>query len=317
MKAAYYERYGSAEVLQTGQLPLPHPARNEVLVKVEACSVNPRDIGIRSGELKFITGNKFPKITCADFSGSIVALGKGVKEFKIGDEVYGYIQSVNQGCLAEYIRVPINWISRKSNDIPHQIAAAMPCTYLTALQAVRNKAAIKKGEKILIYGASGGVGTAAIQLAKHYNAHVTAVCNSRNAAYCKQQGADEVWCYDEEDILAKENRFDIFFQVYSKYGLLYNQMKHLLKPNGSYITLIPSPGVFISSLINRIKGNPKLKLLLVKAVPDDLELLQKLAQQGKLRPHISHAFEMDEIKEAHKVVETNHAVGKVVVTIHA
>lgn len=316
MKAAIYNLYGTSEVLQIANIKMPVQAKNELLVKVKACSVNSRDIGIRNGDLKFISGNKFPKITCADFSGSIEAIGNDVKGFEVGDDVFGYIQSVKHGCLAEYISVPVKWISKKPIDVSHKLAAAIPCTYLTALQALRNKAAIKQGDKILIYGATGGVGTAAIQLAKYFKAHVTAVCSSRNVACCKDQGADEVWCYDEEDVFAKQNKFDIVFQVYSKDGLLYNQLNHLVKKSGTYVTLIPSPKVFIASLINSLKGSPSLKLLLVKAVPSDLDFLMNLAQQGTLKPHISSVFKMDEIKEAHNLVETNHAVGKVVVTIN-
>lgn len=315
MRAATFNRYGSTDVLKIQEVNIPTPKSNEVLIRVVACSINPRDIAIRKGDLKFITGNKFPKLTGADFSGKVEATGKEVKAFDIGMDVFGYIQSVQKGCAAEYITVPEKWIVKKPKDILHTTAAAIPCTYLTALRGLRNKANIKKGDRVLIYGASGGVGTAAIQLAKYYKANVTAVCSAVNAAWCKQQGADEVWCYNEQNIFDNKAQFDIFFQVYSKDGLMYNQGKHLLKNRGTYITLIPSPKVFALSLLSILTGRRKLKPVLVSTDRDDLEFLIFLTKHALIQPQVTSVFELDEIKEAHSLVETNHAQGKVMVTI--
>ncbi len=315
MKAALFNRYGSTDVLEVKEIEKPVPQRNEVLIRVAACSINPRDIAIRNGDLKFLTGNKFPKLTAADFSGKVEAIGQDVKKFNTGTDVFGYIQSVKKGCAAEYIAVPEKWIAKKGYALQHTVAAAIPCTYMTALQGLRNKANIKEGDEVLIYGASGGVGTAAIQLAKYYKANVTAVCSSANVAFCRQQGADQVWCYDEHNIFQRRAQFEIFFQVYSKDGLMYKQGKHLLKRRGTYITLIPSPQVFVRSVLNKLTGEPALKPVLVKADRNDLEFLAYLAKQKVLQPQVTSLFELDEIKEAHSLIETNHARGKVVVTM--
>lgn len=315
MKAAIYSKYGSADVLTVKEIERPEPKKKEVLVKVEACSLNPRDATIRNGEFKWLSGRKFPMLTCADFSGTVVSVGEGVKDIQLGDGVFGYMQSVQKGCSAEYVAVPQEWIAKKPKSIPHAVAAAIPCTYQTALQALRNKAKIKEGSKLLIYGASGGVGTAAMQLAKYFKAHVTAICSIANREYCKAQGADEVWCYDEENISHRDVQFDIIFQIFSKDGLLFSQMDKFLDRKGTYLTLIPSPAIFLNSLLNKIKSKPALHPVLVKSNKDDLAFLAFLLKEEKIMPHISEFFELHDMEEAHRMIEAGHTKGKIVITL--
>jgi NADPH:quinone reductase-like Zn-dependent oxidoreductase len=180
MKAIGYQKYGSAEVLEMLELPIPKPQKDEVLIYVSYISLNPRDVSIRSGNFSLITGKKFPKLTGADFSGTIVQIGDNVTNLKIGDMVFGYVEGLKSGISSEYTVVPKNKVAIKPDALTHQQAATLGCAYLTALQALKDKAHIKKGDKVLIYGASGGVGSAAIQLAKHFGATVTAISNSSN-----------------------------------------------------------------------------------------------------------------------------------------
>lgn len=312
MKAVVYYQYGPADVLTVEDIKRPEPGKNEVLIKVAACSLNPRDAALRRGDLKWLSGRNFPKLTFADFSGTVVSVGEGVQDFHAGEGVFGYIQSVQKGCSAAFIKVPQRWIAKKIDAMPHAVAAAIPCAYLTALQALRNKANIKEGSKLLIYGASGGVGTAAIQLAKYFKAHVTAVCSTKKNEYCKLQGADEVWSYEEEDIVQRNEKFDVIFQIFSTNGLCYSRMKRLLRREGCYLTLIPSPAAFFASLKNKLTGQPSIRPVLVNVNRDDLDLLAFLLKEGKIKPHISRTFHLHEVVHAHRMIEANHTQGKMV-----
>jgi NADPH:quinone reductase-like Zn-dependent oxidoreductase len=172
-------QYGPANVLTIEELERPKRGKNEVLVKVEACSPSPRDATIRIGEFKWLAGRNFAMLICADLSGTVVSVGERVTDFHAGEGVFDYMQNVQKGCSAEYVAVPQDWIAKKPKFMQHAVAAAIPCAYLVGLHALRNKAKIKEGNRLLIYGASGSVGTAAIQLAKHFKALVTAACSAQ------------------------------------------------------------------------------------------------------------------------------------------
>ena len=241
MKAVIYQKYGKAEVLEISELSMPTPKKGEVQIQVKALSLNPRDTNIRKGDFKIITGKNFPKLTGADFSGVVTELGQGVTDFKVGDKVFGYVEDVKKGVSAAYVSLPTKYLCLKPVAISHHQAAALGCTYLTALQAIRNKGKAKAGNKIIIYGASGGAGTAAIQLSKYFGMQVTAVSSAKNKQYCIAQGAEQFLPYDKTDVFKVAEKYDIFFQVYSKDGLLYKQAKQVLKPTGIFICLIPNP----------------------------------------------------------------------------
>ena len=314
MKAIIYQRYGSAEVLQSAELPRPIIQGNEVLLKVEAAALNPKDSYLREGKARILTGNKFPKQTGFDFSGTIVAVGQKVKGYKIGDDVFGFLNYLKGGTLAEYLAVRENWFARKPKSLSHTVAASIPCAYLTALQVLRDVAKIEKGKKVLIYGASGGVGTAAIQLASHFGAEITSVSSFGNKAYCKQQGAEINIAYDNDDIWSLVKRdYDLVFEVFDQRGKTFNQSKAFIKKNGIFVTLSPFAGVFFKSLFSFILPR-KFKQFMIRTKSTDLLYLAELAESKKINPQIQKCG-FNETVRAYKALDSHHISGKIVIDI--
>ncbi len=271
MKAIVFEDYGSVEALKIRELPEPTVKKGEALVRIKAISLNPRDTVIREGELKFLTGHSFPKLTGADFSGEVISLPPEVKHLCEGDEVFGYLERIKGGVSAEICSIPVRYLAVKPVEIPHKTAAATGCAYLTAFQALTEKAALRKGQNVMIFGASGGVGTAATHIAKQLGAQVTAVSHSRNRDYCLSQGADAFAAYDTEDVFDTKARYDVFFQVYSKRGDVYSSAKKVLRKYGRFVCLIPNPLYVFKKLFFR----PRFDFVLVKANQKHLEQLGK------------------------------------------
>jgi len=315
MKAFIYHHYGSAEVLQSAELPKPIIHGNEMLVKVEAAALNPKDSYLREGKARILTGNKFPKQTGFDFSGTIVAVGQKVKDYKTGDDVFGFLNYLKGGTLAEYLAVRQDWLAHKPKALTHTTAASIPCAYLTALQVLRDHANIKKGKKVLIYGASGGVGTAAIQLANYYGAEVTSVSSSKNKSYCEQQGAAINLAYDKEDIRSLlKSDYDLVFEVYDQRGRLYEQLKTFIKKSGLFVTLSPYPGAFLKTLVSFILPK-KFKQFMIRTKTSDLLYLAELAVNKSIIPRIE-TFKFNETISAYKVLDSHHLTGKIVIEIN-
>ena len=311
MKAFIYKSYGAADVLELVAQEIPLPQKGEVQIEVKAISINPRDANIRNGDLRFISGKEFPKLTGADFSGIISKLGEGISNFKTGDEVFGYIEDVKNGASAEYIVLPEKYLALKPKELSFEVASALGCAYLTALQTLRDKCKIKSGDRLAIYGASGGVGIAAIQLAKYFGASITAIANSANESLCKNQGVDNFIAYDKTDVFSLNEKFDIFFQVYSKEGSLYKKVKALIKASGIFCCLIPDPRFYFKTLFAR----PRFTFILVKSIKSDLDFLANLAREGKIKPVISKQLKLEEMMDAHKQIDNGHTVGKIVITM--
>ena len=309
MKAIVYDRYGTADELYLTDPPKPKPGRKEVLIHTKAISMNPRDVVFRKGGLKPLTGFKFPKLTGSDVSGIVEAVGPGVTRFKPGDAVFGYTQDLVRAVSAEYVNLPEKYLALKPEKVSHSQAACLGCAYLTAMQGLRDKADLQPGQKVLLYGASGGVGTAVIQLAKHMGAEVIAVSNSRNRDHCLQLGADEFIAYDQEDVFALNRKFDVFYQVYSNRGHYYEKAKKIIPRSGTYITLIPNPLFEFRRIISR----PKFEYIMVKTRPHELEELARLTAEGILSPYISKQLRLEEMAEAHRLVQKGHTLGKIVV----
>jgi len=314
MKAFIYHHYGSAEVLQSAELPRPIIHGNEMLVKVEAAALNPKDSYLREGKARILTGTKFPKQTGFDFSGTIVAVGQKVKDYKTGDDVFGFLNYLKGGTLAEYLAVRQDWLAHKPKALTHTTAASIPCAYLTALQVLRDHANIKKGKKVLIYGASGGVGTAAIQLANYYGAEVTSVSSSKNKSYCEQQGAAINLAYDKEDIRSLlKSDYDLVFEVFDQRGKSYNQSKGFIKKNGIFVTLSPFAGAFFKSLLSFILPR-KFKQFMIRTKSTDLLYLAELAENKKINPQIQ-TFGFNDAVQAYKALDSHHISGKIVIDI--
>lgn len=311
MKAIVYHRFGTLEELKLVDLPQPTPGKGQILLRPVAISMNPRDVVFRQGALKLLTGFKFPKLTGSDVSGIVEEVGSGVTRFKKGDAVFGYAQDLWTGMSAELILLPEKYLARKPNVVSHVQASTLGCAYLTALQGLRDKAKLKPGQEVLVYGASGGVGTAVIQLAKYFGARVTAVSNSRNEAYCLGHGADRFIAYDQQDPFQTDHQYNVFFQVFSKGRHFYHKAKRVLDPTGTFITLIPNP-LFE---VRRLTAKPRFEYIMVKTRIADLEFLAAKVVSGDLLPHVSQEFPFAEMKEAHRVLESGHALGKLVVRL--
>lgn len=313
MRSIQYANYGPADVLQIVETPIPVPATDEVLVKVKAISINPKDILIRSGGLKFLTGKKFPQTTGFDFAGELVLPSVASSAVQ---PVFGYIDNLKGGAAAEYVAVKSKWLTTIPTSLKIEYAAALPCTYLTALQALRDKLKVKSGERILIYGASGGVGTAAIQLSKYFGLHVTTVSSQKNTDYCLQNGADIALSYDGKNQMAGFTQpIDAFFQVYAKEGNGYRQACTILNKHGRFIGLIPDFTAGLKNILYRFQNKPRYMSMIAKCSKEDLALLADLAIAQKIQPNIEQQFELEEIVSAHDRVASGHVRGKIIVKI--
>jgi NADPH:quinone reductase-like Zn-dependent oxidoreductase len=311
MEALQYHEYGDLDQLRFEQKNKPALRSGYALVRIKAIGLNPRDIAIRKGAFKWVTGRSFPKLTGADFSGEIVGLPAGNTQFKVGEEVFGYYESPREGVSAEIASIPLRYMTHKPAELEHTVAASLGCAYLTALQTLRDKMQIRSGQRLLVYGAAGGVGTAAMQLGHHMGAKVIAVSHSRNEAYCREQGAAEFIAYDQEDVFESVRDLDAFFQVFSNRGLVYSSAKKTLKRNGVFVTLIPDP----KFLWKKWTARPKFDFLIVRARARDLDQLASGIKEGALTPHLHEVFSWRDYQEAFRVLKEDSPRGKLVLTL--
>lgn len=301
MKAVIFTKSGPPDVLQLKKIEKPIPDDNEILIKVHATSVNSGDVNLRSFKSQFLFwllmrilyGLKKPKrlILGSALSGEIESVGKNVMRFKKGDEVFGST-GMKFGANAEYVSIPENGVvALKPTSISHEEAAAIPFGALTALFYLR-KANIQQGQKVLINGASGSVGTFAVQLAKYFGAEITGVCSSKNFELVKSLGADKVIDYKQEDFTEREEQYDIIFDVAGKSSL--SDCQKVLAPNGSFIST---------------------KKGLAKESTDDFNFLKDLIEKGRLKVVIDKTFPLEQIAEAHRYAETGQKSGNLAITI--
>lgn len=302
MKAAIYERYGPPEVMQVKEVARPTPRANEVLVRVHATTVTAGDTRMRSFTVpplqwlfaRLYLGIFKPRrsILGMEVAGEVAAVGDDVTMFEPGDAVYASTFEVGFGGYAEYICLPEDgMIARKPANLTYEEAAAIPVGALTALY-ILNRVDIQPGHKVLIYGASGSVGTYAVQLAKHRGAEVTGVCSTANLELVKSLGADHVVDYTKDDFTRHGPTYDVIFEAVGKIPASHG--KQALKPDGVYLDVITS--------------NEKLK-------PEYLTTLRDLAEAGALRPVIDRRYPLEQIVEAHRYVDMGHKRGNVVITL--
>jgi len=311
MKAVVYNKKSHPDRLVYCDTDKPVPNDYEVLIKVHAVSLNAADY--RSMKMGLIPKRK---IFGADIAGRIESVGKNISLFKPGDEVLGDLASYGFGGLAEYVTAPERALIIKPDRISFEEGATLPMAAMTALQALRDKANIQKGQKVLIVGSTGGVGTFAIQLAKYYEAEVTGVCSSKNVQQTLSLGADYVIDYTKENFTEREKRYNIILGINGNYPLL--AYKKILTSNGTYVMVGGSLSqIFKSLLFGWILslGSKKMKFLAAKANITDLELLAKLLEKGIIKPVIDQRYTLDKTVNAMNYFKQGHSTGKVVINI--
>jgi NADPH:quinone reductase-like Zn-dependent oxidoreductase len=323
MKAIVRERYGSAEVLELKDVDKPVVDDDSMLVRVRAASINAYDWHMMRGSpylVRMVAGLRKPKSSAMgiDVAGQVEAVGKNVTQFRPGDEVFG----ARTGSLAEYVRgTDKSFLVPKPAGLTFEQAAAVNMAGTAALQALRDKGQIKPGQRVLINGASGGVGTFAVQIAKAFGAHVTAVCSTRNVEQARSLGADEVIDYTKQDFTRSGQWYDLILDVASSGSL--SSRTRVLEPNGTLVgvgsaddagTASIVAGLLETAVRSRL-GSQKMPFFLAKNSKEDLLVLTELIEAGKVRPVIDRTYPLSETAEAIRYVEAGHARAKVVITV--
>ncbi len=312
MKAALIHSYGSADVLEIhSEVKIPEPQKNEVLIRVKAASINPIDWKVREGSLKFLSGYYFPKILGLDFSGEVVGIGNQVSHFRIGEPVFGMLQSFVQGSYAQFTVAKQKNLLHKPQNLSFEESAAVPLAGLTAYQGLA-LGGIDQDKRVLILGGAGGVGSFAVQIAKAYGCYVTASAGPANQLFLHELGADQTFDYTCQTVRDIEGKFDIIFDTVAKEQ--FKNCHSLLTPRGVYITTNPSLGNLPGFLLSPFQTQ-KAKVFLTRPNMRDLELLKKMLEMGKMRAIIDRIYQLEQIREAHLYAETGHARGKIVITI--
>ncbi|OMF60045.1 alcohol dehydrogenase [Paenibacillus sp. FSL R5-0490] len=322
MKAIVYQKYGTPDNLRLTDLDKPVPRDQEVLVKVHAASVNYGNLVLLKGKpylARFAYGLLKPRHTVpgGDIAGQVEAVGKGVTQFQPGDNVYGDLSGCGWGGFAEYVSVPEKALAIKPANLTYKEAAAVPMAGVTALQALRNKGNIQAGQRVLIYGASGGVGTFAVQIAKSFGAEVTGICSTRNLDILRTLGADHAIDYKKEDFAKRTEKYDLILAVNGYQPI--SAYKRALKSNGTYVLSGGSGAQFTQAMVMgpwiSFTGNKKMSSMLQRQNQEDLIYMSELIEAGKVKPVIDRSFKLSEVDKAFRYFEEGHAQGKVIITI--
>ena len=325
MKAIVYCDYGLAN-LKLKEIEKPTPADDQILVRVRAASVNPYDWHFVEGTPKIIRlmgiGVRKPKEIRlgVDFAGTVETVGKNVTQFKPGDEVFGG----REGAFAEYVcRRAVGSVASKPASITFEQAASLNIAGITALQAARDRGKIQSGQKVLINGASGGVGTFAVQIAKSFGADVTGVCSTRNVDLVRSLGADHVIDYTKEDFTKGEQKYDVILDNVANHSL--SEFRHVLTPNGKYVMIggggANEQGVFgvmlrpLKAMVLSKFVDQQMGMMMADSNQKDLSLLAEMVESGKMKPVIDRTYKFAEVPEAIGYLEQGHARGKVVIVV--
>jgi len=323
MKAIVYHRYGSPDVLSYEEMAKPAPAENEVLIRVRAAAVNPYDWYFMRGEpyavrimARGLRKPKDPRLG-ADVAGEIEAVGRSIRQFKPGDAVFGSCK----GAFAEYTCASESKLAIKPDNVTFEQAASVPIAAFTALQGLRDKGKIQPGQKVLINGAAGGVGTFAVQIAKSLGAEVTGVCSTRNVEMVRSIGADQVVDYTQEDFTKSARRYDVILDCVGNHS--FSECRRVLNPRGIYVGAGgTSDNWMIGPLTSAIKAlvlswfvSQKQVMVLAKPSKEDLTIMGKLMESGKVTPVIDRSYSLSEVPDAIRYLEAGHARGKVVITV--
>jgi NADPH:quinone reductase-like Zn-dependent oxidoreductase len=323
VKAIVTTRYGPPEVLQLMEIATPEPAADEVLIKVYASSVNPLDSYVMRGPLFFLPAlgrllRPKHKVAGADLAGKVESVGKDVKQFQPGDDVFGgSFGRKGLGGFAEYVCAIPDCLARKPANISFEDAASVTVAAITALQGLRDQGRIQPGQKVLVDGASGGVGTFAVQIAKWFGAEVTAVCSPRNVNTARSIGADHVIDYTLEDFTRSGQRYDLILGANAHHKIF--DYKRALSPEGIFVMVGGGMGrilqaILLMPFLSRV-GRKKMRFFIAKVNTKDLVLLKDLLEAGRIAPVIDRRYPLSEVAEAIRYREEGHAQGKVVITV--
>ena len=323
MKAIVYHRYGSPDVLSCENIAKPAPAENEVLIRVRAAAANPYDWHFMRGEpyavrimARGLRKPKDPRLG-ADVAGVIEAVGRNITQFKTGDGVFGSCK----GAFAEYACASESKLAIKPDNVTFEQAASVPIAAFTALQGLRDKGKLQPGQKVLINGAAGGVGTFAVQIAKSFGAEVTGVCSTRNVEMVRSIGADQAVDYTQEDFTKSARRYDVILDCVGNHS--FSECRRVLNPRGIYVGAGgTTDNWMIGPLTSAIKAlvlswfvSQKQVMVLAKPSNEDLAIMGKLMESGKVTPVIDRSYSLSEVPEAIRYLEAGHARGKVVITV--
>ncbi len=313
MKAVVFNKYGGNEVIELKELPSPETGPGDVLIRVHAASINPVDWKIRDGMAKILTGFSFPRILGSECSGEIIETGRDAKAFRQGDKVIGFPGIRRLAAFAEYVSASEKNTWPKPENIGFEEASTIPVAGLTALQSLHNLGHVSGNKRVLINGASGGVGTFAVQIAKIFGAEVTAVCSGPNAELVKDLGADHIIDYTQQDFTKGGERYDVVFDTVSKRS--FDECKKVLTSKGIYINTLPAASILLRQYLIGFLSQQKAKSIMVRPNTSDMEWMKNQIEAGRIRVIIDRVYPLDQAREALAYSESGRAKGKVILKV--
>jgi len=312
MRVIEYERFGGPEVLTVRERPTPRPKRGQLLVRVVASALNPKEIVLYSGKFRLLSGARFPRRTGFDWAGEVVEVGSAVRDVQPGTRMFGMLDGFRGGAAAEYLVCDVACCARAPESLSLVEASAVPLASLTALQAFRNMAKLEAGQRVLINGASGGVGTFAVQIARALGAEVDATTSPKNRELVRTLGAHDVYDYATLDFAHHEKRYDVVFDAFG--NLPFERVRPVLSAVGMQITTVPKLRWGLA-IAKTLLSAQRMRLVSVKMRQSDLSFVAGLIDRGQLRPVIDSVLPLDEIVAAHRHLASKHARGKIILQV--
>jgi NADPH2:quinone reductase len=313
MKAVAYQRYGGAEQLSVCELDTPRPRPGRLVIRVRAASINPIDCRLRRGEMKWLMPGGFPRVPGYDVAGEVAQCDPECR-YRVGDRVVAFLDNVYGGGCAEYAQCRPSAVTSLPDEISFEDAAAIPLAASTALQGLRDKATIKPGDRVLINGASGGVGVFAVQIAKILGAHVTGVASGKNESLVRSLGADEFIDYRQQRLSRMQRSWHVLFDVAGK--LDYFRARHLINRHGSFVSTEPDAGGLATTLVTKLGIKPRYHVMLAQPRHRDLADLVNFVLTGQMRViRADTDFSLDNLADAHRMLESGGHYGKIVLKV--
>ena len=311
MKAMRYRGYGGPDQIEQADVPIPSPRPSELLVRIAASSVNPVDWKLHNGQYRWLTPARFPSVPGSDVAGEVIETGAQATRFKVGDRIFAMLDPRAGGASAEYAVVGEHAAARMPPNLIAREAAALPLAGLTALQALRDLGNVGAGKRVLIIGASGGVGHLAVQIARSYGAEVTAVCSTPHVNVVLSLGAERVIDYTKQADFG--GTYDLVLDLAVRAPV--RTFFPIMTSDGVYVSSLPSAGRIAAALLLPICSRRRVRIVTVKARGEDLEKLRELCEAGKLRPVIGRVFGLEELAAAHAISQKGGTAGKIVIDV--